>query len=97
MCFVNCHLAAHLEAVNRRNADFDHIFRNMVFSRSSNLFNTAAGMASYLFLCCSLAFLLYLFWLLYSPGLSLVFSATAGVSTAVHMFRDANVSNCYSS
>jgi hypothetical protein len=43
MCFVNCHLAAHLEAVNRRNADFDHIFRNMVFSRSSNLLN-AAGM-----------------------------------------------------
>ncbi|XP_054815742.1 type I inositol polyphosphate 5-phosphatase 12 isoform X2 [Prosopis cineraria] len=43
MCFVNCHLAAHLEAVNRRNADFDHIFRNMVFSRSSNLLNTAAA------------------------------------------------------
>lgn len=35
MCFVNCHLAAHLEAVNRRNADFDHIYRNMVFSRTS--------------------------------------------------------------
>ncbi|KAG6732931.1 hypothetical protein I3843_01G194200 [Carya illinoinensis] len=43
MCFVNCHLAAHLEAVNRRNADFDHIFRNMVFSRSSNLLNNAAA------------------------------------------------------
>ncbi|XP_004499384.1 type I inositol polyphosphate 5-phosphatase 12 isoform X2 [Cicer arietinum] len=43
MCFVNCHLAAHLEAVNRRNADFDHIYRNMVFSRSSNLLNTAAA------------------------------------------------------
>ncbi|WCJ21822.1 Type I inositol polyphosphate 5-phosphatase 12 [Euphorbia peplus] len=42
MCFVNCHLAAHLEAVNRRNADFDHIFRNMVFSRSSTL-TAAAG------------------------------------------------------
>ncbi|CAL5394733.1 unnamed protein product [Camellia sinensis] len=42
MCFVNCHLAAHLEAVNRRNADFDHIYRTMVFSRSSNLLNTAA-------------------------------------------------------
>ncbi|XP_061947810.1 type I inositol polyphosphate 5-phosphatase 12-like isoform X2 [Populus nigra] len=36
MCFVNCHLAAHLEAVNRRNADFDHIFRNMSFGRPSN-------------------------------------------------------------
>ncbi|KAI4324388.1 hypothetical protein L6164_023932 [Bauhinia variegata] len=43
MCFVNCHLAAHLEAVNRRNADFDHIYRNMAFSRSSNLLNTAAA------------------------------------------------------
>ncbi|XP_057427330.1 type I inositol polyphosphate 5-phosphatase 12 isoform X2 [Lotus japonicus] len=43
MCFVNCHLAAHLEAVNRRNADFDHIYRNMVFSRSSNLLNNAAA------------------------------------------------------
>ncbi|KAF5742787.1 Endonuclease/exonuclease/phosphatase family protein isoform 7 [Tripterygium wilfordii] len=43
MCFVNCHLAAHLEAVNRRNADFDHIYRTMVFSRSSNLSNTAAA------------------------------------------------------
>ncbi|KAF5452812.1 hypothetical protein F2P56_027775 [Juglans regia] len=43
MCFVNCHLAAHLEAVNRRNADFDHIYRNMVFSRSSNLLNNASA------------------------------------------------------
>ncbi|XP_059655619.1 type I inositol polyphosphate 5-phosphatase 12-like [Cornus florida] len=41
ICFVNCHFAAHLEAVNRRNADFDHIYRTMVFSRSSNLLNTA--------------------------------------------------------
>uniref|UniRef100_A0A1J3IWY1 Type I inositol 1,4,5-trisphosphate 5-phosphatase 13 n=1 Tax=Noccaea caerulescens TaxID=107243 RepID=A0A1J3IWY1_NOCCA len=43
MCFVNCHLAAHLEAVNRRNADFNHIFRLMVFSRGHNLNNTAAA------------------------------------------------------
>ncbi|KAE8722419.1 Type I inositol 1,4,5-trisphosphate 5-phosphatase 13 [Hibiscus syriacus] len=45
ICFVNCHLAAHLEAVNRRNADFDHIFRNMVFTRSSSnvLYYAAAG------------------------------------------------------
>ncbi|XP_019091882.1 PREDICTED: type I inositol polyphosphate 5-phosphatase 13-like isoform X5 [Camelina sativa] len=43
MCFVNCHLAAHLEAVNRRNADFNHIFRLMVFSRGQNLNNTAAA------------------------------------------------------
>ncbi|XWS43920.1 hypothetical protein CRYUN_Cryun16bG0146000 [Craigia yunnanensis] len=46
ICFVNCHLAAHLEAVNRRNADFDHIYRNMVFTRSSNLLNNAAAGAS---------------------------------------------------
>lgn len=46
ICFVNCHLAAHLEAVNRRNADFDHIYRTMVFSRSSNLLNTASAGAT---------------------------------------------------
>ncbi|KAI3922853.1 hypothetical protein MKW98_006984 [Papaver atlanticum] len=43
MCFVNCHLAAHLEAVTRRNADFDHIYRNMIFNRPSNLLNAAAA------------------------------------------------------
>ncbi|CAH2038828.1 unnamed protein product [Thlaspi arvense] len=43
ICFVNCHLAAHLEAVNRRNADFNHIFRLMVFSRGQNLNNAAAA------------------------------------------------------
>ncbi|KAL8487247.1 hypothetical protein ACS0TY_023792 [Phlomoides rotata] len=43
MCFVNCHLAAHLDAVNRRNSDFDHIYRNMTFTRSSNLLNNAAA------------------------------------------------------
>lgn len=46
MCFTNCHFAAHLEAVNRRNADFNHIFRNMTFSRSSTLSNAAAGVSS---------------------------------------------------
>ncbi|XWS60028.1 hypothetical protein CRYUN_Cryun08bG0173000 [Craigia yunnanensis] len=49
ICFVNCHLAAHLEAVNRRNADFNYIYRNMVFSRSSNLLNSEAGMVRLLF------------------------------------------------
>ncbi|KAK4374214.1 hypothetical protein RND71_004891 [Anisodus tanguticus] len=43
MCFVNCHFAAHLEAVKRRNADFDHIYRTMAFTRSSNLLNDAAA------------------------------------------------------
>ncbi|XP_015947171.1 type I inositol polyphosphate 5-phosphatase 12 isoform X1 [Arachis duranensis] len=90
MCFVNCHLAAHLEAVNRRNADFDHIYRNMVFSRSSNLLNTAAGMVPYLFFSSSLALSTYLFWLLYTSGLPLVLSIAAGVSTAVHMLRGTN-------
>ncbi|EPS65564.1 hypothetical protein M569_09213, partial [Genlisea aurea] len=48
MCFVNCHLAAHLEAVNRRNADFDHIYRTMAFTRSSNFPNNngAAGVSA---------------------------------------------------
>ncbi|KAJ3675697.1 hypothetical protein LUZ60_004739 [Juncus effusus] len=32
MSFVNCHLAAHLEAVNRRNEDFDHIYRTLTFA-----------------------------------------------------------------
>ncbi|KAK6144942.1 hypothetical protein DH2020_021762 [Rehmannia glutinosa] len=31
MCFVNCHFAAHLEAVNRRNADFDHRVSHLQF------------------------------------------------------------------
>nr|GEX55669.1 type I inositol polyphosphate 5-phosphatase 12-like isoform X2 [Tanacetum cinerariifolium] len=44
MCFVNCHLAAHLEAVNRRNADFDHIYRNITFGRSIN--NASACVSS---------------------------------------------------
>ncbi|XP_004302174.1 PREDICTED: type II inositol 1,4,5-trisphosphate 5-phosphatase FRA3-like [Fragaria vesca subsp. vesca] len=45
MCFVNCHFAAHLEAVNRRNADFDHVYRTMTFSRP-NYLNCAAATAS---------------------------------------------------
>ncbi|XP_017610493.1 type I inositol polyphosphate 5-phosphatase 12-like isoform X1 [Gossypium arboreum] len=90
ICFVNCHLAAHLEAVNRRNADFDHIFRNMSFSRSSNLLNNAAGMVRLLFFCCSLAFSTYLFRLLYSSGLPLVLSVAAGASAAVQTTRVTN-------
>ncbi|XP_050206712.1 type II inositol polyphosphate 5-phosphatase 15-like isoform X2 [Mercurialis annua] len=46
MSFVNCHFAAHLEAVNRRNADFDHVYRTMTFGRPSNLFNAAAAGSS---------------------------------------------------
>lgn len=94
ICFVNCHLAAHLEAVNRRNADYDHIYRNMVFSRSTSTLNSASGMVPYLFLYCSLAFCTYLFWLLYSSGFPLVLSAAAGVSTAVNMMKTSNVRPC---
>ncbi|GAB4835331.1 hypothetical protein Ancab_000242 [Ancistrocladus abbreviatus] len=47
ICFVNCHFAAHLEAVNRRNADFEHVYGTMAFTRPSNLFNAAtAGISS---------------------------------------------------
>ncbi|KMT14685.1 hypothetical protein BVRB_4g074530 [Beta vulgaris subsp. vulgaris] len=46
MCFVNCHFAAHLEAVNRRNADFDHCYRSMVFSRPSTFNGAAVGVSS---------------------------------------------------
>ncbi|KAG5004416.1 hypothetical protein JHK86_028555 [Glycine max] len=47
MCFINCHFAAHLDAVGRRNADFDHVYRTMSFSRPTNLLNTtAAGTSS---------------------------------------------------
>ncbi|CAO2837462.1 unnamed protein product [Amaranthus hypochondriacus] len=46
VCFVNCHFAAHLEAVNRRNADFDHVYRSMVFSRSSSFNGAAVGVSS---------------------------------------------------
>lgn len=43
MCFVNCHFAAHLDAVGRRNADFDHVYRTMSFSRPTNLLNATHG------------------------------------------------------
>uniref|UniRef100_A0A0D3DJ16 MSP domain-containing protein n=1 Tax=Brassica oleracea var. oleracea TaxID=109376 RepID=A0A0D3DJ16_BRAOL len=87
MCFVNCHLAAHLEAVNRRNADFNHIFRLMVFSKGHNLSNTAAGMVLFLFLSCSLGFSTYLFWLLYSSGLPWALSLAVGVSTTAYTLK----------
>ncbi|PON46719.1 Cytolethal distending toxin B [Parasponia andersonii] len=90
MCFVNCHLAAHLEAVNRRNADFDHIYRNLVFNRSSSFLNNAAGMVPLLFLSFSLALSTYLSWLLYSSGFPWLLCVAAGVSTAVQPIRGTN-------
>ncbi|XP_021752016.1 type I inositol polyphosphate 5-phosphatase 13-like isoform X1 [Chenopodium quinoa] len=92
ICFVNCHLAAHLEAVNRRNADFDHIFRSMVFSRQSHLLNVAAGMRC-LLLYCLLALCIYLFWLLYRSGFPLLLSLAAGASSASQVLRTANGAN----
>ncbi|KAL5721411.1 phosphoinositide 5-phosphatase [Ranunculus cassubicifolius] len=91
ICFVNCHLAAHLEAVNRRNADFDHIWRTMAFTRPSTLLN-ASGMMRYLYLSCSLACSAYIFWLLVRHfGFPFLLSVAAGVSSAVQMVRGANV------
>ncbi|KAJ8753067.1 hypothetical protein K2173_011835 [Erythroxylum novogranatense] len=87
MCFVNCHFAAHLEAVNRRNSDFDHVYRTMTFSRPPNMFNAAAGMVSYLLLSCLLACSMYLSWLVYRSGLPLLLSVAAGASSAVQMLR----------
>ncbi|KAK3441286.1 hypothetical protein EUGRSUZ_B01444 [Eucalyptus grandis] len=46
MCFVNCHFAAHAEAVARRNADFDHVYRSMTFTRASTFSNVVAVGAS---------------------------------------------------
>lgn len=95
ICFVNCHLAAHLEAVNRRNADFDHIYRTMAFSRSYNVLNAAAGMVPYLILSCYLALCIYSFWLLYSSGLPFVLSVAAGVSSSAQMPRSMSVSSSF--
>lgn len=43
-CFVNCHFAAHLDAVNRRNADFDRVYRAMSFSRPSSAQYSSGGL-----------------------------------------------------
>ena len=32
LCVINCHFAAHVDAVARRNADFEYVYRNMTFS-----------------------------------------------------------------
>lgn len=33
LCVINCHFAAHTDAVARRNADFEHVYQSMVFGR----------------------------------------------------------------
>ncbi|KAK6144925.1 hypothetical protein DH2020_021745 [Rehmannia glutinosa] len=95
MCFVNCHFAAHLEAVNRRNADFDHVYRTMFFSRPSNILNAAAGMVLHFFLCCLLACSLLLLSLVYGSSLPLVLSVAAGVSSAVQILRTTSAMGVY--
>lgn len=95
MCFVNCHLAAHLEAVTRRNADFNHIYRSMVFSKGQSVYTAAAGIVLYLFLSCSLGFSTYLFWLLYSSGLPWALSLAAGASTSAQALKNNPVRTFY--
>lgn len=94
MCFVNCHFAAHLDAVGRRNADFDHVYRTMSFSRPTNLLNTTAGTLLCLFLIFSLSLSMYLFWPVYRSGLPLGLSVAAGTSSSVPTFRGTNVCRC---
>ncbi|CAN1121317.1 Type II inositol polyphosphate 5-phosphatase 15 [Linum perenne] len=93
MCFINCHFAAHLEAVGRRNDDFDHVYRTMSFGRSSNLMAGAAGMVPFLLFSCSLACSMCLFWPVYISGLLLLLSVAVGTSSAGQMLRGTNVFN----
>lgn len=46
ICFVNCHFAAHMEAVSRRNEDFDHVFKTMTFATPSSGIMTTSGVCS---------------------------------------------------
>lgn len=94
MCFVNCHFAAHLDAVGRRNADFDHVYRTMSFSRPTNLLNAAAGTFLSLFLFFLLVLSMYLFWPVYRSGLPLVLCVAAVTSSSVPTFRGTNVCTC---
>jgi hypothetical protein len=61
MCFVNSHFAAHLDAVSKRNADFDFIYRGLSFSRPSIGVQGTQGLLHYL----ELEFIVYgnlLYW-----------------------------------
>lgn len=91
LCFVNCHFAAHLEAVNRRNADFDHVFRTMTFSRQSTSLNSGVGMLRNLFLSCCVACSAYYFLPIHWSLLLLVSSIAAGASFGVSVPRGGNV------
>ncbi|KAI3411704.1 IPPc domain-containing protein [Psidium guajava] len=90
MCFVNCHFAAHAEAVARRNDDFDHVYRSMTFTRASTFSNVAAGIPSNLLLCCKLAFTVYLCWLAYINCFPLILSVAVSASSAVQTLHGTN-------
>nr|ADE77646.1 unknown [Picea sitchensis] len=47
LCVINCHFAAHADAVARRNADFEYVYRNLTFIPMTAGVNTvAAGVSS---------------------------------------------------
>ncbi|KAH7387262.1 hypothetical protein KP509_16G012900 [Ceratopteris richardii] len=46
ICIINCHFAAHMDGVAKRNADFDHIYHRMSFRRPSGLSVAATSMAA---------------------------------------------------
>ena len=91
ICFVNCHFAARQEGVNRRNTDFDHVYKTMTFSRPPNTVNASYGMLSYLFLSCLFASTSYLFWILYGSRVVPALLFAAGVSSAIQTARLTNV------
>ncbi|MCO5564876.1 hypothetical protein L7F22_018544 [Adiantum nelumboides] len=46
ICIVNCHFAAHMDGVAKRNADFEHIYHRMCFGRSFGGSLTATSMGA---------------------------------------------------
>lgn len=92
ICFVNCHFAAHLEAVGRRNADFEHVYRTMVFGRPANFLNAAAGTALCLLFSCGLRLLNIYSCSMFIALLALGCFFAAGSSSSVQMIRNSNVS-----
>ncbi|KAK8967054.1 Type II inositol 1,4,5-trisphosphate 5-phosphatase FRA3 [Platanthera guangdongensis] len=46
LCFVNCHFAAHVEAVSKRNADFNFVYRTLSFTRPSVVQNSVPAGAT---------------------------------------------------
>ncbi|MCO5564680.1 hypothetical protein L7F22_018347 [Adiantum nelumboides] len=46
ICIVNCHFAAHMDGVAKRNTDFEHIYHRMCFGRSFGASLTATSMGA---------------------------------------------------